>query len=518
MHLRLEPSRIQAPPSFPLSRETNDSPRELAARFPPSALAGQFVLCRDAAFIPPSWHTRELGSWKLGVHPILPVVTLQTSDGAPIGWLVGYAIAPTGRMVTDRLTVPCTRPVWCDAFEDAIYTLGGRWIALLLTRPAQRVYLDAAGSMAAVYSPAHQMVSSTTTLVPYSRGCDDDVDLLRAVGIPDRNALLPFGLTSRKRVSRVLPNHYLDLDEWATRRHWPVDPLVTDVDPERAATRVAAVVKRHVAAVVAARSAYAALTAGYDSRMIVACAREHVDRLQMITFDLPEATARIDCEVATHLARQLRLSHRVLPFVEPTREQLDEWVWRTGSEIGETRGRAWTATYRRLDPSRAEITGQAGELCRASYWRAARRPRDASIDDILRVLEVPATPRMIELAAQWVRGVRARDTIQLYDFLYIEQWLGCWAGVLPYAEPTATAFRLYPLVHRETFTQMLRLPNEWKVNEQFPKDVIRAQWPELLRAPFNRLLGPRHYMRQVKRRVWKTRRRVNTWARAVFAG
>jgi hypothetical protein len=188
-----------------------------------------------------------------------------------------------------------------------------------------------------------------------------------------------------------------------------------------------------------------------------------------------------------------------------------------GSEIGEPRGWAATATYRQLDPSRAEITGQGGELCRAAYWRAARRPRDVRIEDVLHVLQAPGTPRMAELAERWVQGVPARDTLQLYDYLYVEQWLGCWAGVLPYAEPDATAFRLYPLVHRETFAQMLRLPNEVKARNTFSTDVIRAQWPELLGAPFNRLLGARHYVRRVKRRVWKARRSVRELARAVFS-
>jgi hypothetical protein len=63
---------------------------------------------------------------------------------------------------------------------------------------------------------------------------------------------------------------------------------------------------------------------------------------------------------------------------------------------------------------------------------------------------------------------------------------------------------------------MIRLPNEYKVRSQFPRDVIAAQWPELLDTPFNRLIGPRHYVRRFKRRVWLVRRTVNRWARAAL--
>lgn len=491
-------------------------PAELAGRFHASELVGQFVLAHEAALVPDGWHSHELGEWRLGVHPRLPVIALHTSDGAHIGWLLGHPIDPAGRMITGRLTVPCTRPVWVEAFEDAIYGLGGRWVALLVSPRAQRVYLDPAGSMGAVFSPAHRMVASTTTLVPYSRGCEDDHELLHDFGIPHRNGLLPFGLTSRKGVTRILPDHCLDLATWQSRRHWPVAPLAGVVDARLAAGRVADIVRRHVAAVTQARATYAGLTAGYDSRMVAACTRDCLDRIEFITFALPDSMARIDCDVASHLARRVGLPHRVVPWVAADEMQMERWVWRSGGDIGEVRGRAATAMYHRLDPSRAEITGQAGELCRASYWIDAGRPREVRIGDILRVLGAPMTPRMTALADAWLRGLPARDTIQVYDFLYIEMWLGCWAGVLPYAEPDATAFRVYPLVHRDAFVQMLRLPNECKARGAFPRRLIAGEWPRLLGVPFNRPVGVRHYTRQVRKRVWKARQAAQRWSRAAL--
>jgi hypothetical protein len=95
-------------------------------------------------------------------------------------------------------------------------------------------------------------------------------------------------------------------------------------------------------------------------------------------------------------------------------------------------------------------------------------------------------------------------------------WLGCWAGVLPYAEPDATAFRVYPLVHRDAFIQMLRLPNACKARGIFPGRLIAAEWPRLLAAPFNRPAGVRHVTRQVRKRVWKTRQATQRWARAAL--
>jgi hypothetical protein len=76
----------------------------------------------------------------------------------------------------------------------------------------ERVYVDCAASLPAVFAPSHERVASTPTLVPCSRGCEDAIDLIRATGLPaSRGGLsfaLAFGLTSRRGVERLLPNTF----------------------------------------------------------------------------------------------------------------------------------------------------------------------------------------------------------------------------------------------------------------------------------------------------------------------
>lgn len=480
-------------------------PRVLATRHHTADLTGQFVLARGANDLP-EWPLRRLAGWQLASHPVLPVCELMSADGVVLGWLVGYAIDSAGRMVGDRIGVPFSRDITPAQFESFLYTFGGRFLAVLVTPRAERVYLDPVGSLGAIYSPEHEMVAATTTLVPYSRGCDDDSELIRDTGIPYRNGVYPFGLTPRMGVYRIIPNHYLDLRSWQTQRHWLSSSLDEVIDPHEAIRTVGEIVRRHVRAVTAARPAYVALTAGNDSRMVAACTREVLDRVHFMTLALPDDGAQMDCEMARRIMRRVGLPHEIVPFVEPSPDQIDDWLWRTGGMIGEWRGQQATGMYQTLDASRAELTGQAGELCRAAYWHELKGPREATVEGILDVLDAPSTPRIVACATQWLRSLPTRDPVMVYDLLHLEQWLGCWGGVLPYGDTTAVAFRVYPLAHRESIECMLRLPRRYKIAERFPRDFVAANWPELLSVPFNRYPGTRHYVRRARRRVWLIRR------------
>jgi hypothetical protein len=145
--------------------------------------------------------------------------------------------------------------------------------------------------LSAVYAREHDLVASTTSLVPYSRGCDDDLDLLRAARMPHGKAVLSFGMTSRRGVQRLHPNHYLDLMSWSPRRHWPTAPLDYHVYPEDAVEVVSRVIKRHIIAATRRGPLDLALTGGHDSRSILSCAREQLDRVELFTLEIPDNRA-----------------------------------------------------------------------------------------------------------------------------------------------------------------------------------------------------------------------------------
>ena len=479
----------------------------LAGRHSTAELLGQFVLSRSLDSIPEGWPTRTRRTWALGAHATLPVRTMRASDGVDVGWLLGFPVDARGYRVEADVTLPIPSTAAAAEFETFLYGHGGRYIAVWLAPHHERVYLDAGGTLSAVYSPAHAVVAATPALVPYTFGCADDTDLLRVTGMPSSKAVLAFGMTSRVGVERLLPNHYLDLLEWKARRHWPHQPLDDGADPAEAAEVVARVLERQIGAVTRDAPAYMSLTAGFDSRTMLACAREHLGRIRFITLALPDAMGRLDVDVARRIARRHGLAHDVLPNLEPDSAELDAWLWRTGLCVSEPRGWRAVRTYGQLDPSRPEIVGTAGEVARAVYWRdCGGGRRDLTADVVVESLMLPKTPGILERARAWMNGVPATRPMHLIDAIYIEQRLGCWAGVFAYGDAAQVHCRIKPFVHRDAFTAMLRLPDAYKLAGRFPREVIASRWPELARIPFNRRAGARHYADRLRRRAHLVRR------------
>ncbi len=495
---------LEGPDDLPPRKVVVRSAAELSSVYDRSRLTGQFVLCRSEAFVPRGWPVRRLDTWLLAVHSNLPVAEL-VAGGSVCGWVIGYPIKDTGSRIRRRIEFSA-RPDDSAAFEKELYRLGGRFLAVLVAPAAERVYLDSAGGISCVYAPDLELVCSTPSLVPYGLGCDDDEELIRTSGVPLNNAVLGFGLTPRLGVHRLLPNHFLDLARWTVRRHWPEAPIPGDCDPGRAIDVVSAVVEWQIRALTAEGPVYLPLTAGNDSRSILAAARAHQDWMEMITLSIPDRTGRLDVEIASRIAQVHGLNHRVIPYRDASTEQLEKWLWRTGFSVSEPRGWRATGMYAQLGRKLPELTGVGGEVARANYWKSMGSGKPITPGVLLSALALPETPRLVERAEAWMRDAPADRPMNIVDLVMVEQRIGCWASILPYGDANDVTFRIYPLVHRDSMFAMLRLPDAYKISKRFPRDVVRHRWPELGRFPVNREPGLRHVKRVASRRVWLLRR------------
>jgi hypothetical protein len=465
-------------------------------------LIGQFVLCKSESHIPSDWSRRQLGRWLLANHAALPVVDVLANDSTQVGWLLGYPISAAGHLVRQSVTLAASSSDrdFHSKFESSISDYGGRFAAVLLTASHARFYLDAGGTLAAVFCPVQEIVASTTALVPYTKGCEQREELVRAIGIPmrDSDAFYPFGLTPRRSVERLLPNHYLDLASWETVRFWPSQEIPTVQNVESSVAEIALILKRQVAAIAREYPIEMSLTAGRDTRVLLACAREHLDRIRFFTVSLPDSQARLDTKVARRLARRFDLDHAVLGFEEPNQKELTEWLSRTGNCVS---GRTWTMvrTLKQLDSERIYFTGQGGELFRFYYWR----PGDnlaipIPLTTLLERAQVPTIAEVTGRGEQWLESLPRKDPVAILDLFMIEQYLGCWNAPQQYGH-VGSRFRLLPIVHRRIIEIAWGLPFDYRLASMVTNDVIKSHWPELLQLPFNEPIGIDRTLRTVKR-------------------
>jgi hypothetical protein len=446
---------------------------------------GQFVLSRSSARVPEGFTRHEHAGWELGTCD-LPVVDLRDGEGAQLGWCLGYPVLDGvlggAEIVVDTVGTQRVERTAVDALYER---LAGRFLLVLLTADEPTVLMDAYGSLAAVFSAEEQVVASTPTLI----GAQWETDLIQLTGFPHRATWLPFGLTLQRGVRRILADHALDLRAWRTERQWlPMPPSGAASGADLAAV-VYRGIRSAIGAVAAAHPLTLSLTAGRDSRVLLACARDFLDRASLFTL-VPDGADTVDGHLAGRLASRFGHTHEFLPVVAADPRGSAGWLASTGHAVG---GELWQAhqSLRRLDPTRVLLPGTAGEVGRAHTYRPGD-PTEAAVrpETLLRRLRLPGHAVYLEHAEAWLAGLPDLPYETTLELGYIEQRLSCWAGPGHYGNQ-ASRFELAPFASRPLFRAMLASPLEYRLREQLATDICRIAWPELLDLPFNRFTGLR---------------------------
>jgi hypothetical protein len=448
--------------------------------------------------IPAPWNKRELNGWLLGSHPSLPVVEIKSLNSMNLGWLVGYPIDENSEILKGVAIYNknLERDNLSD-FESWLYKLGGTFVAILITPYGSRFYLDAAGTLPAVFHPGFKIVGSTPTLISEA---EDDEPLINIMGISENDHWYPFGLTPKKSVERLIPNHYLNLETWVLHRHWPKEKqFAITQDIETAVREIASIITRNIAGVAKVYPTYMALTAGRDTRMMLACAKDSVENITFYTWQTPDNLGTLDCTVVSEMAQHFNLKHEIVQHQSSTKQQQQDWLEQTGYCVG---GRVYVsfATNYQLKPESAIIGGKGGETGRAYYYNRAKGTSDTKLtgEKILSILKLPQTPHTVNRANKWLQSLSSYDVLTILDLLYIEQRLGCW-GSIPLYGNNWNIFETQPICHRRIFELILGLPPDYRIKENLSRDLIKTQWPELLKFPFNNYRGIRGFKKNIKK-------------------
>ena len=454
-------------------------PHEL--RVDPALCRGQFMLTGRPELIPSGWETRASGRWTLGYARPLVCAPIRRGE-VVLGWVVGHAVDESVGLLDESDGIRLPSGETPAALADRLI---GRFVLLDLSGDAPRAHQDIYGMLAAVFAPEEDTLASTGLLIPPSSRTPYDVDRIIATDIPYRSAMYPVGLTPRRGMERLLPNHVLDLGNWQQTRTWPVSGIVQNADPAPVTARTARIVRRTMEAVRDRIPLQIPLTAGLDSRLLLACGRDLLDGTLFFTADLGDEGGWQDVAAARRIADRFGLHHRVFPWRTARRRDLHAWAVRTGGETGEIRGWRSCRTLGMQEPGRASMTGFLGELARAYWWQRFDERTVVTPEFILGRCGVGRRREFVERAEWWLAGLPPLNGIAAVEVLYLEQRGACWAGVVEYGELGDSALRLPPLGQADLVRDLLTLPDDYRRGRRVHLDIIQAAWPELLEIPFN---------------------------------
>lgn len=464
-------------------------PHALCLKHSVSDLLGQIMISRHDEGLPPTWGKYELGKFTLSCCPTAPCAEIQNEYGEIIGYCVGYYVTERGELLGKLDSLPDKTND--ETIESFVAGLSGCFVVFIEANGAPRIYLDPCGSSPVVYAPSEGVAATSPSLVPYGSDTQDNVELIDAVGAPYSGANFPLGLTPRHGVFRLLPGHYLELDDWRAVRHWPKGPFRENPDTGAAVSEIASILGKVVGGVSRKHPIQMSLTAGQDSRMLLSCSRMHAESISFFTYNLPDDMGKLDSYLAKRIARRFNLDHNVfLPELSNNSEK-ELWLYRTGCVGGRLRELDFIPTFEKMNTNRANLYGMVGELARGYLWKKAGLTTNTSKMNVeprilLQIAGIPETDELINWVERWRNDVPCENGLQLLELFYLENDLGCKHSAYNPAFAGRAAFELWPFNNRRILELILSLPVDYKREERFSKDTIRLCWPELLRFPFNK--------------------------------
>jgi len=292
-------------------------------------------------------------------------------------------------------------------------------------------------------------------------------------------------LTAHEGVSRLLPGHALDFDRLAAHRVWPhAGELVMDMSLEDAAQTASLAIRGHVEAAAQEHHTAITMTAGFDSRILIAAAREVKDRIGFVTFG--QLHEGLDQNMSATMSKALGLQHHLLPIVDASPEDQAHWERLVGHCMREVN--------RRIHPTLAAVpydfilTGMYGEIGRARLYRqdiATINSQPATVPFVLSRLTLPQEPAQVADLEQWLDGLSWMPRSMVLDMAFNELKFGTWALGQSRAQK-AVKFSMMPFAQAAVQSAFMRTPPHVKGTEALFARMAEILWPQTMQFPVNR--------------------------------
>ena len=432
---------------------------------------------------------QPVGKFWLTLGEGLPLTQVQDKHGTALGVILGFAIdISASEMLSDTWIAP-SNTNHDDFARDVLWQLGGRYLWISTSGNTPRIYPDAGTQLTCVYDPilkcagavAGAILNDAEYVARFNSALFDDLGI-------DGEGWFPAGLTAHEGLNRLLPNHYLDLNSWEMHRL----PL-SFISPRRSNTdeivdRMIAILQSQIKALAASGQTPAfALTAGYETRVLLACGRDFLNDITFVTV-VGEDRHQIDSTIARRIATDLSLEHIELPRQTANLDQQALFLRRGGHCNGDSNVKYHPSVWPLL-PDHVFVGGLGGEIGRAFLWRdgdTAETPINPAM--LTKRFGLPSNAALQARLGDWLKTLESQngsDAFDLLDLAYIENRMGPWSSVQFCSDPTVV--RHAPMFTYETAELMRSLPSDWKRSSQLGKAIIAKAWPELAKYPYNSL-------------------------------
>jgi len=476
----------------------------------------QFLLGPTIYTPNPYWSCILLpGELYLSVHNDLPFAT-SAQEGATLT-LIGHAIDPFHPLHTNEEVLHSLIENAQDlqALILATKPLVGRWILIFQNHQGTCLFTDPCGFRQVFYHSDGKQVwcASQPELIransPLSLNSDETMMRFLTDQSHAREESAWVGSsTMYSDCFHLMPNHYLNLECMEQTRFYPSNSIQVE-DFQKIVELSCAILQGTMTALTARSDVSMALTAGWDSRVLLAASKHVCERIEYFVYHNGDmAENHPDILVPGLIAKKLGIEFVVKkPAVE-----LPGWfVSMLSHNVSCARILPKThIIYQKLisGENRININGNGSEICRNYFDKYAKNDFSdvSSIELASKLLGKNSQPEFaVRELNQWKEtfDFLPDGNWNILDFLYWEQRMGNWGAQYP-AEQDIAIEEISPFNCRQLLEILVSSPKKMRTAPDYSlyMEMIRHMWPEALSFPFNPL--PKgHLVDRLKRKFHK---------------
>jgi len=456
----------------------------------------QYIIAPRKIQIGPSWNHLKAGeNIHISAHPDIELT--RADRGEKILFLIGFIFnhqktAETNQEILEGILEKAED---LNSLFDLFDSKSGRFVVIARFGKEYILFNDASGFRNIYYYrdvSGNYWYASQPGLI--AERCNVELDYDNQ---EDLNTLplfrntseywFPGTLSAYRGIFNLVPNHYMDMQTGRTRRFWP-RRQVKKYELKECIDTVVPMLQSHIEASVHRFHTAFTITAGLDTRILLAASRKYTEDLTFLTHTHPALLPQNpDIVIPRKILRDNNIPHTIVHH----REKIDECfksisrrnvIYARESKVMN----AFTFNQYFLEEKQEPLVlnGVCSELTRTFY----RLPVYAKLTDKLLCALAGMSGSSVARTQfrQWLDGVGAYSSygVRVLDLFYWENRNAKWPGYNEYD----IAFDSYsPFNCRKLVEIMLGVDLKFRIPPHFHlhRELIKAMWPELLEYPIN---------------------------------
>ncbi len=439
-------------------------------------------------------------SFHIYAHPDLEMSVAYNNKKDIVLTLLGFAINPeypnkSNKEITNELT---TSTETVEGFSKLVTKLAGRFVFILSLSNNIYIFHDACGLRTVYYayynsktyiSSQPLLFSELFNLKPSEHYYTFNKSFHK---LSDIEYWLPSGITLYENIYHLIPNHYLDVTRAKQRRYWPTHPI-TERGLDESVQLAADMMEKLMFSINLRYDLAFSLTAGWDTRVLLAASKKIVNDLYIYTLQYRELTKNSsDIKIPISMLNEMEVKHHLLDCRCGMDKEFYK-LYKKNVDLAHDGGaKIAFGMFNKYPQNKIHVKGTCTEIIKCEYNRHGEYVDISSPNNLAALVEgwneIPFIVEQLDVWLEDAKKVCINSNISVLDLFAWEHRIGSWQAQSQ-LEWDIVQEVFSPFNYRPLLEVMLGNPIKYRKLPDYllQQRIINYLWTALLKWPINPL-------------------------------